>query len=165
LDHAGNATGPAVTVVAVRDDDLPAAALLAAATPVLVLVEPNGGVPVDPVGVLGSADVATTIVPVTDATKRVDADGRIAEAVDRGPLRRPVLPVVVRADAARQVLSGPTPPTTVAAFVVAVAQLQPASAGATTGGAIPIVSADDRSASAPLGASAASARVGGNTPR
>lgn len=165
MDHAGHATGAGVVVLVVDGDVLPADAIDATDAPVVVLTDALGTAPADPVGLLGDAVVATATVPVTDATKLVGADGTIAAAVDRAALRRPVLPVVVRADAARQVLRGSTPPTSVGAFVVALAQLQAASAGATAGGAIPIVSADDRSASAPLGASAASASVGGSTPR
>ncbi len=140
MDHERHATGTRVVVLVVDGEALPTAELASADAEVVVLVGPGGTPPEAPVALLGTATVATATVPVTDATKRVAADGTVLAAVDRSRLRRPVLPVVARLDAVRTALGGPQPPGTVAELVVVLAQLQSASAGATTGGAIPIES-------------------------
>lgn len=140
MDHGRHATGTGVVVLVVADDLVPTAALAATGAAVVVLVAPDATPPPRPAELLGSATVATATEPVTDATKRVADDGTVLDAVDRSGLRRPVLPVVARVDAVRTVLRHPAPPRTVAELVVALAQLQDASAGATAGGAIPIMS-------------------------
>jgi hypothetical protein len=51
-------------------------------------------------------DAIVSMAPVTDAIKRVDADGLVVETVDRSELRSLMLPLMIRVGSVRAALTG-----------------------------------------------------------